>query len=100
VNGFNFIVADTKKYREEARLKRLQILPSVCSKARFGIIVCCLCHFPSLALGRTIDYLEMRKDLNLEKLTYYGFSTGAYLGNIFPAVEEPNPDGGAFGGRV
>jgi eukaryotic-like serine/threonine-protein kinase len=38
-------------------------------------------------LGRTIDYLETRKDLNLEKLAYYGLSTGAYLGNIFPAVE-------------
>jgi formylglycine-generating enzyme required for sulfatase activity/dienelactone hydrolase len=39
-------------------------------------------------LGRTIDYLETRKDLNLEKLTYYGLSTGAYLGNILPAVEK------------
>jgi serine/threonine protein kinase/formylglycine-generating enzyme required for sulfatase activity/cephalosporin-C deacetylase-like acetyl esterase len=38
-------------------------------------------------LGRTIDYLATRKDLNLEKLAYYGLSTGAYLGNIFPAVE-------------
>jgi serine/threonine protein kinase/formylglycine-generating enzyme required for sulfatase activity/dienelactone hydrolase len=39
-------------------------------------------------LGRTIDYLETRKDLNLEKLAFYGLSTGAYLGNILPAVEE------------
>ena len=38
-------------------------------------------------LGRTIDFLETRKDLNLEKLAYYGLSTGAYLGNILPAVE-------------
>jgi serine/threonine protein kinase/formylglycine-generating enzyme required for sulfatase activity/cephalosporin-C deacetylase-like acetyl esterase len=38
-------------------------------------------------LGRTIDYLETRKDLNLERLAYYGLSTGAYLGSIFPAVE-------------
>jgi len=38
-------------------------------------------------LGRTIDYLETRKDLNLEKLAYYGISTGAYLGNILPSVE-------------
>jgi cephalosporin-C deacetylase-like acetyl esterase len=38
-------------------------------------------------LGRTIDYLETRKDLNLERLAYYGLSTGAYLGNILPAVE-------------
>jgi formylglycine-generating enzyme required for sulfatase activity/predicted Ser/Thr protein kinase/dienelactone hydrolase len=39
-------------------------------------------------LGRTIDYLETRKDLNLGKLTYYGLSSGAYLGNILPAVEK------------
>jgi eukaryotic-like serine/threonine-protein kinase len=38
-------------------------------------------------LGRTIDYLETRKDLNLTTLAYYGLSTGAYLGNILPAVE-------------
>jgi len=38
-------------------------------------------------LGRTIDYLETRKDLSLERLAYYGLSTGAYLGSIFPAVE-------------
>jgi serine/threonine protein kinase/formylglycine-generating enzyme required for sulfatase activity/dienelactone hydrolase len=38
-------------------------------------------------LGRAIDYIETRKDLNLERLAYYGLSTGAYLGNILPAVE-------------
>ena len=38
-------------------------------------------------LGRTIDYLETRKDLRLDKLAYCGLSTGAYLGNILPAVE-------------
>jgi formylglycine-generating enzyme required for sulfatase activity/dienelactone hydrolase/predicted Ser/Thr protein kinase len=38
-------------------------------------------------LGRTIDYLATRKDLKLDRLAYYGLSTGAYLGNIFPAVE-------------
>lgn len=38
-------------------------------------------------LGRSIDYLETRKDLSLGKLTYYGLSTEAYLGNILPAVE-------------
>jgi serine/threonine protein kinase/formylglycine-generating enzyme required for sulfatase activity/pimeloyl-ACP methyl ester carboxylesterase len=38
-------------------------------------------------LGRTIDYLQTRKDLNLASLTFYGLSTGAYLGNILPAVE-------------
>ena len=39
-------------------------------------------------LGRAIDYIETRKDLNHEKLAYYGLSTGAYLGNIFPALEK------------
>jgi eukaryotic-like serine/threonine-protein kinase len=39
-------------------------------------------------LGRAIDYIETRKDLNADMLTYYGLSTGAYLGNIFPAVEQ------------
>ena len=38
-------------------------------------------------LGRTIDYLETRKDMNLDRLAYYGLSTGAYLGSILPAVE-------------
>jgi cephalosporin-C deacetylase-like acetyl esterase len=38
-------------------------------------------------LARTIDYLETRNDLDLRQLAYYGLSTGAYLGNIFPAVE-------------
>jgi formylglycine-generating enzyme required for sulfatase activity/cephalosporin-C deacetylase-like acetyl esterase len=39
-------------------------------------------------LGRTIDYLETREDLELQNLAYYGQSTGAYLGNILPAVEK------------
>jgi formylglycine-generating enzyme required for sulfatase activity/predicted Ser/Thr protein kinase/cephalosporin-C deacetylase-like acetyl esterase len=39
-------------------------------------------------IGRTIDYIETRKDLSADKLTYYGLSTGAYLGNILPAVEQ------------
>ncbi|PYT62078.1 MAG: hypothetical protein DMG35_08290 [Acidobacteria bacterium] len=39
-------------------------------------------------LGRTIDYAETRKDLKLERLAYYGLSSGAYLGNILPAVEK------------
>ncbi len=38
-------------------------------------------------LGRTIDYLQTRQDLKLDKLAYFGLSTGAYLGNILPAVE-------------
>jgi cephalosporin-C deacetylase-like acetyl esterase len=39
-------------------------------------------------LGRTIDYIETRKDLDHEKLIYYGVDTGAYLGNILPSVEK------------
>jgi eukaryotic-like serine/threonine-protein kinase len=39
-------------------------------------------------LGRTIDYIESRNDLDHEKLAYYGVDTGAYLGNILPAVEK------------
>jgi eukaryotic-like serine/threonine-protein kinase len=38
-------------------------------------------------LGRTIDYLQTRQDLNLDKLAYCGMSAGAYLGNILPAAE-------------
>jgi hypothetical protein len=34
-------------------------------------------------LGRTIDYLETRKDLNLQKLAFYGVSTGGLLGEHF-----------------
>jgi formylglycine-generating enzyme required for sulfatase activity/cephalosporin-C deacetylase-like acetyl esterase len=39
-------------------------------------------------LGRTIDYIQTRNDLNTDRLAYYGLSTGAYLGNILPAVEQ------------
>jgi dienelactone hydrolase len=38
-------------------------------------------------LGRTIDYLETRSDLQAGKLAYMGNSWGAYLGAILPAVE-------------
>jgi len=39
-------------------------------------------------LGRTIDYIETRKDLDHEKLAYYGLDDGAYLGDILAAVEK------------
>lgn len=38
-------------------------------------------------LGRSIDYLETRPDVDDEKLAYYGYSWGASLGAILPAVE-------------
>ena len=38
-------------------------------------------------LGRTIDYIETRRDLDHERLAYYGLSWGAYLGGILPALE-------------
>lgn len=39
-------------------------------------------------LSRSIDYLEMRKDIDTSKLAYYGLSWGAALGAVLPAVEE------------
>src|SRR5207249_1776121 len=39
-------------------------------------------------LGRTIDYIQTRQDLDHSKLAYYGLSWGAYLGNILPALEK------------
>ena len=39
-------------------------------------------------LGRTIDYIETRKDLDHEKLAYYGLDDGAYLGSILTAIEK------------
>ena len=39
-------------------------------------------------LGRSIDYLETRKDVLTDKLAYYGLSWGAAMGAIMPAVEE------------
>ncbi|MFC1633433.1 protein kinase [Planctomycetota bacterium] len=39
-------------------------------------------------LGRSIDYLETRDDIDSEKIAYYGMSWGARLGPIMLAVEE------------
>jgi len=39
-------------------------------------------------LSRSIDYLETRKDIDCEKLAYYGVSWGALMGSIFPALEK------------
>jgi len=37
---------------------------------------------------RCIDYLEIRQDIDSNKLAYYGMSWGGYMGAIIPAVEE------------
>jgi dienelactone hydrolase len=39
-------------------------------------------------LGRSIDYLETRSDIDRSKLGFYGYSWGACLGAILPAVED------------
>ena len=38
-------------------------------------------------IGRSIDYLETRKDIDPARIVYYGFSQGAMLGPIFTALE-------------
>ena len=44
--------------------------------------------FWSKDLGRTIDYIGTRNDLDHKRIGYVGFSWGAALGAILPAVEE------------
>jgi predicted esterase len=39
-------------------------------------------------LGRSIDYLETRSDIDRQKLAYEGYSWGAAMGAILPAMEE------------
>ena len=39
-------------------------------------------------LGRSIDYLETRQDINITKLAYEGISWGAAAGSLLPALEE------------
>ncbi len=43
--------------------------------------------FWSKDLSRSIDYLETRADINTEKLAYEGYSWGAAMGGLLPAVE-------------
>lgn len=38
-------------------------------------------------LGRSIDYLETRKDIDTNKLAFYGASWGGAMGMILPALE-------------
>lgn len=39
-------------------------------------------------IGRSIDYLETRKEIQADKLGYLGWSWGGFMGGIFPAVEK------------
>ena len=39
-------------------------------------------------LGRSIDYLETRQDIDSKKLAYMGISMGAAVGVILAGVEE------------
>ncbi len=39
-------------------------------------------------LGRTIDYLETRTDVDRQKLAYYGLSSGATFGTLYLAVDD------------
>jgi dienelactone hydrolase len=39
-------------------------------------------------VGRTIDYLETRKDIQADKIGYLGWSWGGFMGGIIPAVEK------------
>jgi hypothetical protein len=38
-------------------------------------------------LGRVVDYLATRPDIDIERLGYYGVSMGAFVGTIFNALE-------------
>jgi pimeloyl-ACP methyl ester carboxylesterase len=38
-------------------------------------------------LGRAIDYLESRADMDAARIGYYGLSWGGYMGAILPAIE-------------
>jgi formylglycine-generating enzyme required for sulfatase activity/dienelactone hydrolase/predicted Ser/Thr protein kinase len=39
-------------------------------------------------LGRSLDYLETRKDINATKVAYFGFSAGAAVAALLPAVDK------------
>jgi DNA-binding winged helix-turn-helix (wHTH) protein len=39
-------------------------------------------------VGRTIDYLQTRKDMRADRIAYLGVSWGGSLGSILPAVEK------------
>jgi dienelactone hydrolase len=39
-------------------------------------------------LGKTIDYLELREEIDSEKIAYLGVSWGGAMGAVLPAVED------------
>ena len=39
-------------------------------------------------LGRAIDYLETRKDMELDKIGFFGYSWGGRMGGLYPAIEK------------
>jgi dienelactone hydrolase len=39
-------------------------------------------------IGRTIDYLETRPDIQADKIGFLGWSWGGFMGGIFPAIEK------------
>jgi dienelactone hydrolase len=39
-------------------------------------------------IGRTLDYLESRKDIQNDKLGFMGWSWGGFMGGIMPAIEK------------
>lgn len=39
-------------------------------------------------IGRCLDYLETRKDIQSDKIGYVGISWGGFLGGIYPAIEK------------
>jgi len=39
-------------------------------------------------IGRAIDYLETRKDMDLDKIGYFGYSWGGRMGGLYPAIEK------------
>jgi class 3 adenylate cyclase/dienelactone hydrolase len=39
-------------------------------------------------IGRTLDYLETRNDIQADKIGFLGWSWGGFMGGIYPAVEK------------
>lgn len=39
-------------------------------------------------IGRTLDYLETREDMQMDKVGYVGWSWGGFMGGIMPAIEK------------